>query len=58
MPLQYYLFYDCTLYFITYDLKVVSVQLADNDMDNYVLAVAKKKTAVKMMKELTDIVSI
>ena len=38
-------------------MKVVSVQLADHDMDNYVLAVAKKKTAVKMMKELSDIVS-
>ena len=39
-------------------VKVVSVQLADNDMDNYVLAVAKKKTAIRMMKELSDIVSI
>jgi len=39
-------------------VKVVSVQLADNDMDNYVLAVAKKKIAVKMMKELSDIVGI
>ena len=36
---------------------MVSVQLADNDMDNYVLAVAKKKVAIKMMKELSDIVS-
>jgi len=27
-------------------------------MDNFVLAVAKKKTAVKMMKELSDIVSV
>ena len=39
-------------------VKVVSVQLADNDMDNYVLAVAKKKVAIRMMKELSDIVSL
>ena len=38
-------------------LQVVSVQLADHDMDNFVLAVSKKKSAVKMMKELSDIVS-
>ena len=27
-------------------------------MDNYVLAVAKKKVAIRMMKELSDIVSL
>ncbi|XP_065896739.1 PAT complex subunit CCDC47-like [Dysidea avara] len=37
------------------DTFVVSVQLADHDMDNFVLAVSKKKSAVKMMKELSDI---
>ena len=41
-----------------FHVKVVSVQLADNDMDNYVLAVAKKKVAIRMMKELSDIVSL
>lgn len=46
------------IYIFIYFVKVVSVQLADNDMDNYVLAVAKKKIALKMMKELSDIVSI
>ena len=41
-----------------FHVKVVSVQLADSDMDNYVLAVAKKKVAIRMMKELSDIVSL
>ena len=39
------------------DLQTLSFYLGSNDMESFVLAIAKKKAATKMVKELNDIVS-